>query len=94
MAQVTVSNVRMAWVNYCNMAEAAGFVTDAWHMQEGSSTRGVQYSGRTGDGSAVPGAIGMGFNSAYLGSTRRETYDALLHITATMQAVVELHNAV
>lgn len=94
MAQVTVSNVRMAWANYCNMAEAAGFVTDAWHLQEGSSTMGVHYSGRTGDGGAVPGAIGMGFNSAYLGTTRREAYEALLHITAAMQAVVELHKAV
>jgi hypothetical protein len=91
--RVSIKDVRTAWKNYCDVAQAAGFDTTGWHLQEGSAVQGVHYSGRTGTGSAVPGAIGYGMNSAYLGTTQGETYDALRHLTAALQAVVDLHRA-
>lgn len=89
--RVSIKDVRVAWVAYCDAAKSVGFDTTGWNLQEGSAVQGVHYSGRTGDGSAVPGAIGYGLNSAYLGTTQGETYDTLRHMTAVLHAVKNLH---
>jgi hypothetical protein len=90
MSQITIKDVRAAWQIYCDVAKLVGFDPTGWQLQEGSSTTGVHFSGRTSTGNAVPGAIGYGFNSAYLGTTRRETYDALRVAASALRAVLDL----
>jgi hypothetical protein len=91
-ARVSIIAVRQAWADYVKIAGEVGFDTTGWNLQEGSAVQGVHYSGRTGTGDPVPGAMSNGFNSAFLGTTQGETFDALRHMIATLRAVAELRN--
>jgi hypothetical protein len=91
-ARVSILTVRQAWMDYVNAAASVGFDVNGWNFQEGSLTNGVHYSARMADGRPVPGAISEGMNTAFLGTTQGETYNALRHMIAVMRAVRDLNN--
>jgi len=92
MARITKNDVRRVWDLYITEAKASGFDTTDWTLRMGSPSYGVPFEGHIGEGRAVPGAIGEGFSSGYLGVTAGDAYNALRFITETMRTVRLLHN--
>jgi hypothetical protein len=84
--RITVTNLRSMYAHYVKACEKAGFDTTGYQLVEGSKTYGRAYRSYK-DGSGTPGADING----YLGTTVRETYEALDVAARTLWAVMDLH---
>lgn len=84
--RITITDVRMRFQHYVEAAAKVGFDTEGWTMQEGSSTYGRAFRIYTATGERAPGAEWAG----YIGSTRREAFQALTHMHSLMWEIIEL----
>ena len=89
MARFTVKNVRWAFTGFVAAADAAGFDTTGWLLEEGSSSCGISYRVyATRKGST--GRHNTPFGEMPLGCTAREAVQALWNMTKALYAVADM----
>lgn len=90
MARISERDVAGMFKRACAAAKALGADTTSWELHTGNSTNGISWKLVTPRGREHPPAAGLhltGWSNEYLGSTRREAYDALHYLAMAWEAV-------